>query len=183
MAHPPLAQRTVCMSELSKDVKGELRPAEEILQKCSDRDCVTLATVHELVLDASGFRCDSKLGSLLDGQITTKIISKFIDGDGERRGVHEGEFRWTGKGGLVTGTLQGVTNLGTHREPVFGDCQHCDDRGVMEGQLIGTITKAMNRSLRRCEVRAAYRLRFDHTKGGGDGLVVGVLEGAILCEC
>ncbi len=183
MAHPPLAQRTVCMSELSKDVKGELRPAEEILQKCSDRDCVTLATVHELVLDASGFRCDSKLGSLLDGQITTKIISKFIDGDGERRGVHEGEFRWTGKGGLVTGTLQGVTNLGTHREPVFGDCQHCDDRGVMEGQLIGTITKAMNRSLRRCEVRAAYRLRFDHTKGGGDGLVVGVLEGAILCDC
>lgn len=62
-----------------------------------------------------------------------------------------------------------MTNLGTHREAVFGDCQHCDDRDVIEGRLIGTITGVPKRSLRRCEVRATYRLRFDHTKGGGSG--------------
>lgn len=107
MAHPPLAQRTVCMSGLSKDVKGILRSAAAIPQKCTDRDCVTLATVHELVLDASTFRCDSRLGGFLDGEISVNYISQYIAGDGESRGVHEGEFNWALRGGLVSGTLQG----------------------------------------------------------------------------
>jgi hypothetical protein len=110
-------------------------------------------------------------------------VHKYVDGDGNRRGVHEGPFRWRAPDLLATGTMKGVTNVGTHRRPAFDDCQTCKDLGVMEGMLLGTIVRARDKRLLGCEVRAAYRLRFDPSEGGGSGAVVGTLEGAIVCDC
>ena len=46
----PLIDRIVCLSELSKNIEGELRPVEAEREKCPDLECVTLETVHLLDL-------------------------------------------------------------------------------------------------------------------------------------
>jgi hypothetical protein len=184
MSNRPLLDRVVCLSSLSKDLEGELRLLESEQEKCRALDCVTLETVHQLELRASRHDCDSRTGGLLDGTIHSgDLVHKFEDGDGNRRGIHEGTFRWKGAGILATGTLRGVTNVGTHRKPAFDDCQRCDDRGVMEGLLVGIIRKARDRRLVGCELQAAYRLRFDPSSSGGSGAVSGTLEGDIVCPC
>jgi hypothetical protein len=53
----------------------------------------------------------------------------------------------------------------------------------MEGMQMGSILRARDSRLVGCEVRAAYRLRFDPSEGGGSGAVQGTLEGAIVCDC
>jgi hypothetical protein len=186
MSNSPLVDRVVCLSELSKNLEGSLRPVEAEREKCRQLRCVTLETIHQLGLRVSGHACDSPLGKLFDGQLTfLQLVHKYKDGDGERRGVHEGPFRWRSRAGvLATGTLQGITNAGTHRAPAFDDCQRCDERGVMEGMLLGTIIRAEDPQLVGCEVRAAYRLRFEPSRDeGGSGGVRGTLEGAIVCDC
>ena len=181
---PPI-DRVVCLSELSKDLEGELRPVEAVRETCDQLHCVTLETVHQLDLKVFAHVCDSETGKQLDGQLTSgQLVHKYKDGDGDRRGVHEGPFRWRGIGVLATGKLQGITNAGTHRPPAFDECQRCDDRGVMEGMLRGRIMRARDRRLVGCELRAAYRLRFDPSSDqGGSGGVRGTLEGAIVCAC
>jgi hypothetical protein len=184
MANGALIDRVVCLSELSKDLEGELRLLESEKERCKELDCTTLETVHQLELKVARHDCDSDVGSLLDGTLHSgDLVHKFKDGDGNRRGVHEGTFRWRGRGTLATGTLTGITNAGTHRKPAFDDCQRCDERGVMEGMLIGVIRRARDRRLIGCEVRAAYRLRFDPSEQGGSGAISGTLEGALVCDC
>ena len=180
----PLIDRVVCLSELSKNLEGELRPVESERETCRRLRCVTLETVHHLDLKVSSHDCDSAVGKLLDGKLSSgQLVHKFEDGDGNRRGVHEGPFRWRAAGLLAAGRLRGITNAGTHRPPVFDECQRCDDRGVMEGMLLGTVVRAVDRRLLGCELRAAYRLRFDPSKDGGSGAVRGTLEGAVVCDC
>ena len=180
---PPI-DRVVCLSELSKDLEGELRPVEAVRETCDQLHCVTLETVHQLDLKVFAHVCDSETGKQLDGQLTSgQLVHKYKDGDGNRRGVHEGPFRWRSADVFATGTLQGITNAGTHRPPAFDECQRCDDRGIMEGMLRGRIMRARDRRLVGCELRAAYRLRFDPSSEGGSGGVRGTLEGAIVCNC
>ena len=108
-------------------------------QVCRQRDCVTLETVHQLELDVVSHDCNSEAGKLLDGRLgSAQLVHKFMDGDGNNRGVHEGPFRWRAPDLLATGMMKGVTNVGTHRRPAFDDCQTCKDTGVMEGMLLGT---------------------------------------------
>jgi len=135
---------------------------------------VTLETVHQLDLKVFAHVCDSETGKQLDGQLTSgQLVHKYKDGDGSRRGVHEGPFRWRGADVFATGMQQGITNAGTHRPPAFDECQRCDDRGVMEGMLRGTIMRARDRRLVGCELRAAYRLRFDPSSDQGALAVCG----------
>jgi hypothetical protein len=169
---------------LSKDLTGELRLVESQRERCLDRECITLETVNQLDLDVARHDCDSEVGGLLDGRLHSgDLTHKFEDGDGTRRGIHEGTFRWQGVGALAVGTLQGVTNVGTHRQPAFDDCQRCDTTGVMEGLLRGTIRRARDRRLIGCGLQAAYRLRFDPTAKGPQGGVRGTLEGDVVCNC
>jgi hypothetical protein len=179
-----LIDRIVCLSSLSKDFEGELRRVESTEERCRDPDYTTLETVHQIELRVSRHDCDSDVGALLDGVLHSgDLVHKFEDGDGNRRGVHEGSFRWKGAGAQATGTLRGVTNVGTHRKPAFDECQRCDDRGVMEGLLLGTIRRARDRRLVGCRLQAAYRLRFDPSSEGGSGAVAGTLEGSVVCDC
>jgi hypothetical protein len=90
--------------------------------------------------------------------------------DGEHRGFHAGDFEWTVTAGLkVAGRMSGVTNVGTHREPPLKPCQKCDERGVMEGRLSGQVTTSQDPALNGCQVIAAYRIRFDPSRKGGNG--------------
>lgn len=79
--------------------------------------------------------------------------------------------------------MSGVTNLGTHRKPVFDDCQPCGARGVMEGRLCGRVIESGPRELRGAQVIAAYRIRFRPTRGGIEGALAGVIEGVAMTVC
>ena len=64
-----------------------------------------------LELEVVSHDCDSAAGKLLDGRFGSgELVHKFVDGDGNRRGVHEGPFRWRAPDLLATGTMKGVTN-------------------------------------------------------------------------
>jgi hypothetical protein len=153
-------------------------------ERCRALRCKTLETQHHLKLAVSAHDCDSDVAKVLDGTLASgDLAHKFADADGTRRGVHEATFRWNGPRTIVTGTLRGVTNAGTHRAPAFDECQRCEDPGVMEGLLLGTIRRAPDRRLIGCTIQAAYRLRFDPSREGGSGGVRGTLEGAIVCDC
>jgi hypothetical protein len=176
--------RIVCVFPLSKDLKGELDLVESEPESCRRLRCKTLETLHHLKLEVLRHDCDSDVAAALDGTLSSgDLVHKFADADGNNRGVHEGTFRWSGSGAKATGTLKGITNAGTHRPPAFKECQRCDDRGVMEGLLVGTIRSARDRRLVGCTIQAAYRLRFDPGTDGGRGGVQGTLEGAIVCDC
>jgi hypothetical protein len=184
MSDGPLSDRIVCLSAVSKDLEGELRLLESEKEECRERDCTTLETLHQIELKAARHDCDSDAGSVLDGVLHSgDLVHKFEGGDGNNRGIHEGSFRWKGAGALATGTLRGVTNMGTHRPPAFKECQRCDERGVMEGLLLGTIRRARDPRLIGCGIQAAYRLRFDPSSDGGSGAVAGTLEGELVCDC
>jgi hypothetical protein len=179
-----LLDRIVCVSPLSKDLEGELSLVHSERESCRTLRCETLEAQHHLKLGVSRHDCDSDVAGLLDGTLASgDVAHKFADADGNRRGVHEGRFRWNGSGATATGTLRGVTNAGTHRAPAFDECQRCDNPGVMEGLLVGTIRRASDRRLVGCTIQAAYRLRFDPSSEGGSGSVRGTLEGAIVCDC
>jgi hypothetical protein len=139
--------------------------------KCTTPECETLKTVHELKVELqSNPPCDSKLARSFDGTLFVGRLVTAFEIDGEHRGFHAGDFEWTGTAGLkVAGRMSGVTNVGTHREPPFKPCQKCDERGVMEGRLCGQVTTSQDPALKRCQVIAAYRIRFDPSRKGGNG--------------
>jgi hypothetical protein len=179
-----MLDRVVCVSPLSKNLEGGLEIVHSEAERCRVLQCETLETQHHLKLAVSRHDCDSDVAKLLDGTLASGDLGhKFAEADGMRRGVHEATFRWSGSRTIVTGTLRGVTNAGTHRAPAFDECQRCEDPGVMEGLLLGTIRRAPDRRLVGCAVQAVYRLRFDASKEGGSGGVRGTLEGAIVCNC
>ncbi len=174
----------VCLDPVSKNLRGELRLLDRERQECGDR-CLTLKTDHMLKLEVmSHERCDSETGRRLDGTLfVRRLVTALSGGTGEGRGLHTGAFRWVGDGVLVEGTLSGMTNVGTHREPVFRDCQECHDPGYMEGRLCGRVLRSKDERLVGCRVTAAYRLRFDPSEGFQDTGVEGTLEGLVVCAC
>jgi hypothetical protein len=180
-----LWQQKICLSSISKDVRGELHLLERKPETCDELDCRTLKTDHLLKVEVQSHEpCDSELARALDGVLyVRKLVTAFSDGSGERRGPHAGAFVWVGAGVRVAGTMAGMTNVGTHREPAFDKCQECDARGFMEGRLCGPVTRADNPRLVGCTVTAVYRFRFDPSEGGQDTAIVGTVEGDLVCPC
>jgi hypothetical protein len=181
-----ILEREICLSALSKNLKGELRPLQHERERCAKLRCVTLKTIHFLQLKVNTNQpCDSQTGRLLDGVLSVRnLATAFEGGDGTRRGVHEGDFIWKGSAITAVGTLSGITNAGTHREPIFKPCQTCDAKGFMEGRFCGTIRKAARRQLVGCQVIGTYRFHFDPNRTeGGQGGIGGTLEGEIVCAC
>jgi len=175
-------EKEFCVSALSKDLKGDLKLGNSKEHKCSEPECKTLRTAHDLKVKVVATPCDSATARPLNGTLTVKLITAF-DTDGNHRGFHSGDFTLSGVGGLkVTGRMSGVTNEGSHRLPIK-NCQRCSDRGIMEGKLCGQVVNPGNSRLRGCQVIAAYRIKFDPSIGGGSGAVVGTLEGVVVCPC
>jgi hypothetical protein len=180
---PVILKQKMCLNAVSKNMKGELEPHVKNEQKCEKPKCLTLKTGHSLKLAVSPHKCDSKLGKLLDGVITVERLISAFEQDGSHRGFHAGDFTWKGSKFVAVGRMSGMTNEGTHRKPIFADCQQCDERGVMEGRICGQITETGIEELKGCQIFGAYRIRFDPTQEGGKGSVAGVIEGVLICSC
>jgi hypothetical protein len=175
-------EKDFCVSPVSKDTKGDLKLGSSKEKKCSDPECRTLRTVHDLKVKITPTQCDSPPARHLNGSLTAKLITAF-DTDGNHRGFHSGDFTWTGVAGLtVKGRMSGVTNVGTHRDPIKA-CQKCGDRGIMEGKLCGEVVQAGDTKLKGCQVIAAYRIKFDPSVGAISTAVVGTIEGVLVCFC
>ena len=172
-----------CLTDVSKNARGMLVPLEAEIQSC--RDCKTLKTAHTLKVELIGHECDDHQAQPLNGSLfTRRFVPAFKDGDAGSRGVHTGRFIWNGEAGIqVRGTMNGITNAGTHRRPVFDDCQQCREPGVIEGRLCGVVRRAQDQALIGCDVTALYKFTFDPTEEGGEGSVKGIIEGSLVCHC
>jgi hypothetical protein len=179
-----LLETQLCLSALSKNLRGELHLLESEKERCKSPRCETLKTVHLLKVEVVPHDCDSDVAKALDGVFYVRdLVHAFEGGDGNNRGVHAGNFRWKGATTLATGTMSGITNVGTHREPIFDACQTCEARGYMEGRFCGSVVKARPRALVGCALLGSYRFRFDAAESGGEGAIRGTLEGAFMCPC
>jgi len=58
-----------CVSALSKDLHAHLKLSRRERQRCADRRCVTLKTVHRLEMEMDPHECDSPTGRKLNGLI------------------------------------------------------------------------------------------------------------------
>ena len=174
----------VCLHELSKDAEGRLSRPEGQQHVCPEEDCRTLTTDQDLELSLRPHDCDSDVGRLFDGELrSVDLATVFVDGEGTRRGMHTATFSWRCQIGLVQGTLAGLTNEGTHRAPVFDECQRCSETGGMEGRLCGRLVRSAAPRLAGAQVVAAYRLRFDSSREGALGGVRGTREGLVVRTC
>lgn len=179
-----LARAVLCLDELSKNVEGELVIIDSRPRECPELDCRTLTVEHLLLVEAKTHSCDSALGKRFDGKLRSRdLTTVFVNGSGNRRGMHTGTFVWHTSAGTVQGRMSGMTNEGTHREPAFRRCQHCDDRGVMEGRLCGRLVEAADPALVGAQVTAAYRFAFDAGEEGGRGALRGTIEGLLVRNC
>jgi hypothetical protein len=174
----------VCLHELSKNAEGQLSDPEGQHHVCPEDDCRTLTTDQDLELSLRSHDCDSDVGRLFDGRLSSvDLATVYVDGNGTRRGLHTATFSWRSQVGLIQGTLSGLTNEGTHRAPAFDECQKCSDTGVMEGRLCGRLVRTTEPRLAGVQVVAAYRLRFDSSREGAFGGVRGTLEGLVVRTC
>lgn len=172
-----------CLDDLSKDLKGELTLVSSFTTTCEKERCETLHLRQTLTLEVAPHECDSDLGSLFNGVLRTKdLTTLYADGSPDRRGIHTATFSWAGAGVLVRGRLQGMTNVGTHREPFFEPVQRCKEFLVMEGRLCGYVSRSKDpRIPARSPVIAAYRFRLlDKPEAGG---ICGTLEGSLVRFC
>lgn len=175
-------KENVCLKAVSKNFEGELRLQDRDIQKCSDPECKTLKTIHGLKVEVREHDCDEvkRLNGVLKVE---RLATAFQDGDGERRGVHAGDFRWDGVGVVIAGRMSGITNAGTHRDPYFDPCQECYAPGIMEGRMCGSVVDTKDPELRGCYYVGMYRLIFDPSSGGGEGAIKGLFEGSLICPC
>jgi hypothetical protein len=175
----------MCLTVLSKDVKGELRlSGDPKAETCDERDCRTLKTVHTLELDVRPHRdCDPKDSPIPGGTLLSPdLTTAFVDADPDQRGYHGAHFRWQDTGLLISGTLSGITNAGTQRDPLEPACQKCRAPGYLEGRFCGLVRKARDEGLRGCNVIGIYKLQLLEPSVRG-GPVQGVMEGVIVCGC
>ena len=174
----------MCLNALSKNGEGRFSHADTDIQPCDKPPCKTLKTIQTLEMKVEGWDCDSELGKYFDGKfIVERFVGAYEDGDGNNRGIHSGDFKWVGTDVVAEGRIAGVTNAGTHREPIFDPCQPCDAHGYMEGRFCGVVVETKVSELKGCHLLGTYRFRFDPTSSGPDGGMAGTFEGELLCPC
>jgi len=179
-----ILKQKMCVHSVSKNFKASIKMVDKDEQKCAKPECRTLKTVHALKFGVvSNNPCDSKFGKMLTGTVIVERLATAFDQDGTRRGFHAGDFVWKTASFLAEGRLSGVTNAGTHREPVFKNCQTCDARGFMEGRICGQIVETNKPELKGWQIIGTYRMRFDPTQTGPQGSGVGTIEAVLVCPC
>lgn len=177
-------KQKMCVHSVSKNFKATIKLVDKDEQKCEKPGCVTLKTVHALKVGVvSNNPCDSKFGKVLTGTILVERLASAFDQDGTHRGFHAGDFVWKSKSFTAEGRLSGVTNAGTHREPIFKACQTCDARGFMEGRICGQITHTNKPELKGCHIIGTYRMQFPPTATGGSGAGKETIEAVLVCPC
>ena len=167
-----------CLTPGSKDTKGELKVVKQKRTKCKRSRCITLKVRYRLGLRLFSHQQCDKIPDL-DGSLRASL-EMATQADGHGRGFHEGRFQWTSSMGNIDGRMRGITNAGTHRRPPLSDCESCNERGHMEGQLLGRFVTGSNKG---CRVRASYVINYDPGVQGQDTGVWGTLEGVVVCPC
>ncbi len=125
----------ICLLSLSKNVQGKLSLISVDTYKCGTPSCKTLKSLHEITLELEGNDpCEDKYAPLFGGKITIARLATAFNEDGLQRGVHAADIKWDGPGAWGSGRISGVTNAGTHRDPVLS-CEDCYSPGHMEGRI------------------------------------------------
>lgn len=177
-------KQRMCVNAVSKNFKASVKLLKKDEQKCEKPECLTLKTIHALKMQVvSNNPCDSKLGKMLTGFIAVDNLTSAFNQDGAHRGFHAGDFVWQSPNFVAKGRMSGVTNAGTHRTPVFNNCQPCDARGFMEGRICGQIISANKPELKGCELIGTYRIKFPLTPTGINGAGQGTIEAVLVCPC
>jgi hypothetical protein len=174
----------MCVNAVSKNFKATIKVVEKLEQKCEKAECRTLKTIHALRIGVvSNNPCDSKLGKTLTGTILVERLATAYDQDGAHRGFHAGDFVWQTASFTVKGRMSGVSNAGTHRKPIFNDCQPCDARGFMEGRICGEIVETNKPELKGCQLIGTYRMKYQPAPTGPNGAGQGTIEAVLACPC
>lgn len=177
-------KQRMCVNAVSKNFKATIKLVDKDEQKCEKPECRTLKTIHVLKITVvSNNPCDSKLGKTLTGSIVVERLASAFDQDGAHRGFHAGDFVWKTATFAAEGRISGVTNAGTHRKPIFNDCQPCDARGFMEGRICGEIVETSKPELKGCQIIGTYRMRFIPTATGPNAGGQGTIEAVLVCPC
>jgi hypothetical protein len=181
-----LGHNTYCLENVSKNAGGEIVVRAAAPKSCGDPGCKSLTLVQALRVNlTSNPPCDV-LGQVLDGVMQTDNLTTVFTGLSENlRGVHEANFSWnvTG-GGVITGTLEGITNAGIVRPQPFKECERCDHVGVLTGHLFGTGANVPAISPTQFFIEAVYRLSWDPiAQIGGTAPVIGTFEGVTIVPC
>jgi hypothetical protein len=168
-----------CMSEVSKELKGQFTVLDRDLQECKDPPCKTLKGLIAVEAEVNPHKpCDSRISGILNGMIKGELAFAYIE-DGTRRGIHAGEFEWHGADAMLKGRMSGVTNAGTHHPPA-GTCEPCDRGGHMEGRLDAVVVEGKMLGYR---VWAAYAIDFDSGFDVQDTGFQGTIEGVLIAPC
>ena len=169
----------ICMIPVSKNFRGEFDLADRDRQQCKHPECETLKALHRMKLEVRSNRpCDSVAARRLDGTIEGQLLFAFIE-NGNQRGFHKAKIEWTGATSVLQGQMSGMTNAGTHRDPLR-PCERCDERGHMEGCLDAVVVKGDHKG---CRLLATYVIEFDSSTGSISTAVEGTLEGVLICDC
>jgi hypothetical protein len=179
-----------CLHDVSKDLNGQMLVLDSVLKSCANPGCEPLTLVQHVVLRVGSAQCDSTLfGAVLDGSMRIGDLTTVFTGPGEHlRGMHAGNFYWKlNGGGAIWGTVEGITNAGTARPPIFPKCQGCEDcrqDGLLTGKLFATGSGVPGIPVPDFNVEAVYRLSWDPMANvGGDAPAVGTLEGVLIMPC
>jgi hypothetical protein len=177
-------KQRMCVNAVSKNFKATIKLVDKDEQKCDKPECGTLKTIHALKIGVvSNNPCDSKLGKTLTGTIVVERLASAFDQNGAHRGFHAGDFVWKTATFVAEGRMSGVTNAGTHRKPIFNDCQPCDARGFMEGRICGEIVDTKKPELKGCQIIGTYRMRYTPTATGPNAGGQGTIEAVLVCPC
>jgi hypothetical protein len=175
----PYYDERICLWEVSKDLRGEFVDTRTEDQKCQHPGCLThKARLTFTVRVLTNHPCDSVAANGFDGEMKGELVFAYIE-NGHRRGDHVGKFEWYGSTSRLIGRMAGVTNAGTHRDPV-GRCEPCDRRGHMEGRLEAVVIEGEHKG---CRVLATYVINFDPGHQAQNTHVLGTLEGVLICPC
>lgn len=176
-----------CVDAVSKDVQGKVGVPKPLRTKCDTKKCEALHTLGPLsALATINKPCDSRISRPLDGKFIVRKLATIYDTDGLGRGVHAGDFEWTGVNGKgkIAGRMSGITNAGILRAQPFKECEECSQPGIMIGRLCGVFVEPHTARLKGAQFVAVYRFEVGKvTKDGASGPVKGTIEGAIIELC
>jgi len=121
-----ILERHICLSALSKNLKGELRPLQHERERCAKLRCVTLKTIHFVQLNVGSNKpCDSQTAQPLDGALSIRnLVTAFEGGDGTRaastRATSSGGARRWSRSGRSPGSRTPAPTASQSSSPVKG---------------------------------------------------------------
>ncbi len=180
-----LLANNYCVSEVSKNIDGQMIVLDADRRVCTRPPCEPLVLSMYLRLNATPGGCDSNLGTLLDGSLRVRDLVAVFSGPREGlRGVHASTFAWLPTaGGRIKGVVEGISNAGILHPPV-SKCEPCDQSGVLTGHIFGSGNNVPGFPVPDFNVEAVYRFAWDpNSTPFSTSPVQGTIEGVVILPC